>query len=203
MTDVEELAALRRRDEAFFAALVRRHQHSMLRVARSYVATESLAEEVVQDTWVAVIDGIDRFEGRARLTTWIYAILINRARSSGKRETRWLPTDLMAINEPSVPPEWFHGHGHDDARHWRRIPADWRTVPETVLESSETRRTRDEAIADLPPLHRAVITMRDVEGLTAQEACELLGLSEVNQRVVPHRARARVRLTLERHLEKQ
>jgi len=203
MTDLDELAALRRRDEAVFAALVRRHHHSMLRVARSYVATESVAEEVVQDTWVAVIDGIDRFEGRSRLTTWIYAILINRARSSGSREARWVPTDVMAIAEPSVAPDWFHGHGHDDARHWRRIPTDWRTVPESVLESRETRAVLDQAIAALPPLHRAVITMRDIEGLSASEACDLLGLTEVNQRVVLHRARARLRETLERHVEDQ
>ena len=200
------LARLRDGDEAAFADLVERYHGLMLRVAMAYVPSRAVAEEVVQETWLAVIQQLDRFEGRSTLKTWIFQILSNRAMTRGARERRSVPFSALAearaeATEPSVPPERFLGEGHRWAGHWASPPASWQDVPEERLLSAETRAEVERAIEALPPAQRLVIRMRDVHGLSAAEACAALGLSDANQRVLLHRARAKVRAALERYLE--
>ena len=189
--------ALRKGDERAFAALVQRHHASLLRLAMSYVATREQAEDAVAETWLGVLNGIDRFEGRSSLKTWIFRILVNRAKTKGVREQRSVPFSSLEGDgsEPSVDPTRFAGAGN-----WLAPPASWEGLPEDRLLSAETRSVVDDAIARLPDMQRAVITLRDVQGCTAQEAGELLGLTEVNQRVLLHRARSKVRARLEEYL---
>jgi RNA polymerase sigma-70 factor, ECF subfamily len=191
--------ALRRGDEKAFASLVQRHHSSLLRLAMSYVATREQAEDAVQETWLGVLNGIDRFEGRSSLKTWIFRILVNRAKTKGVREQRSVPFSSLEGEDdapgPSVDPARFAPAGN-----WSAPPASWEGVPEDRLLSAETRAIVDTVIAGLPDKQRAVITLRDVEGLTAQEASDVLGLTEVNQRVLLHRARSKVRARLEDYL---
>jgi RNA polymerase sigma-70 factor, ECF subfamily len=205
-TDDDVLAALRRGDEAAFAALVDRYGPSLRRVARLYVRTPSVADDVVQDTWVAVLNGIDRFEGRSSLKTWIFSILANIARTRGARESRSIPfSDLAAreasANDPAVDPRRFQGKGDTEPGGWTIPPTSWAPVPEDQLLSDETLEQVRHAIADLPPAQRAVITLRDVEGWTSDETRAALDLSEGNQRVLLHRARSKVRAALEDYLK--
>jgi RNA polymerase sigma-70 factor (ECF subfamily) len=161
------------------------------------VPSRAVAEEVVQETWLAVLTGIERFEGRSSLKTWLFRILANKAKTRGQRETRTLPFSSFAADgdedRTAVPVERFARGGA-----WATPP---RGVPEERLLAAETRGRVEEAIAALPPNQRSVITLRDVEGLPAEEACNVLGLSETNQRVLLHRARAKVRAALERYQE--
>jgi RNA polymerase sigma-70 factor (ECF subfamily) len=161
------------------------------------VSSRAVAEEVVQETWLAVLTGIERFEGRSSLKTWLFRILTNKAKTRGQREGRTLPFSSFAADgdedETAVPVERFARGGA-----WATPP---RGVPEERLLAAETRDRVEQAISSLPPNQRAVITLRDVEGLSAEEACNVLGLSETNQRVLLHRARAKVRTALERYLE--
>ncbi|HEV3363784.1 MAG TPA: sigma-70 family RNA polymerase sigma factor [Acidimicrobiia bacterium] len=191
--------ALRRGDEKAFATLVRRYHPSLLRLAMSYVATREQAEDAVGETWLGVLNGIDRFEGRSSLKTWIFRILVNRAKTKGVREQRSVPFSSLEGDgderEPSVDPGRFAPAGN-----WSSPPASWEGVPEDRLLSAEARALVDEAIAGLPDMQRAVITLRDVQGLTAQETADVLGLTEVNQRVLLHRARSKVRARLEEYL---
>jgi RNA polymerase sigma-70 factor (ECF subfamily) len=185
---------LRRRDEQAFAQLVDLYGASMLRVARSFVPTTAAAEEVVQEAWLGVLGGIDRFEERSSLKTWLFRIVVNTARTKGVRESRSVPFSALA-REPTVEPERFLGP--DDPDHpgaWATPPHEW---PASRLEQRETRDVIDGTIAELPPLQRQVITLRDIEGWTAEETCNALELTETNQRVLLHRARARVRRALE------
>ena len=194
----EVVAALRARDEAAFVMLVEELSPSMLRVARMYVSTRAVAEEVVQETWLAVLTGIDGFEGRSSLKTWIFRILANRARTRGARESRTTPMS-EADEGSTVDPSRFHPPDH--ARwpgHWSAAPQPW---AEERLLAHETAALVHAAIDKLPPAQREVITLRDVEGFSADEACEALGLTEINQRVLLHRARAKVRAALEEHLK--
>ena len=202
----EEMAlieALRRGDESAFATLIDRYHSSLLRLAMSYVATREQAEDVVQETWIGVLNGIDRFEGRSSLKTWIFRILVNRAKTKGVRERRSVPFSALEGDgdekEPSVDPSRFQ-EGTRWAGSWSAPPASWEGIPEDRQLSGETRTVIDDAIARLPDLQRAVITLRDIRGLTAQEACEVLGLTEANQRVLLHRARSKVRARLEEYL---
>ena len=198
------IAALRARDEAAFATLIDRNHAQMVRIARSIVG-EAHAEEVAQETWVAVITGIDRFEGRSSLRTWILRILVNRARTRRDRERRSVPfSSLVAAeaagDEPAVDPDRFLGPDH--ARwpgHWAAAPTAWAGGEERLL-ARETRDVVAAAIAALAPGQRAVISLRDVEGWSAQEVCNALDITETNQRVLLHRARSRVRAALELHL---
>jgi RNA polymerase sigma-70 factor, ECF subfamily len=197
----ELVAALRARDEATFAALVAELGPSMLRVARMYVSTRAVAEEVVQETWLAVLTGIDRFEGRSSLKTWIFRILANRAKTRGEREGRTVPFSSVAGvdrdgDERAVEPERFLADGH-----WASPPSGWGDLPENRLEGRETLAVVQAAIEKLPEMQRAVITMRDVEGFSSDEVRNVLELSESNQRVLLHRARAKVRRALEAYLE--
>jgi RNA polymerase sigma-70 factor, ECF subfamily len=202
--DLELLAALRAGDEAAFAALVDRLYGVMLHLAVVHVGSRSVAEEVVQDAWLAVLGQLDRFEGRSSLRTWVLRILSNLAKTRGARERRTVP--LSALDgtdqaEPAVDPDRFLGPGHRWAGHWAVPPASWQELPEARVLAGEAVAQVQAAIEALPAGQRAVITLRDVHGWTAPEVCGALGLSEGNQRVLLHRARARVRRALERYLD--
>jgi RNA polymerase sigma-70 factor, ECF subfamily len=200
--DAHLLAALRAGDEEAFTALVTRYHASLKRVARAYVSTDAVAEEVVQDTWLAVIAGIDRFEERAALKTWVFHILVNKAKSRGKRERRIVPFASLprADDGPAVSPDNFQHDGDAWPGHWATPPRPWED-PERRLQSLEARERLREAIGALPDVHQAVLTLRDVEGLDASEVCALLELTDGNQRVILHRARARVRADLASYFE--
>lgn len=201
--DADLLMRLRAGDEAAFEALVARHYGTMLAIAQSYVKGRSVAEEVVQETWLAVIRGLDRFEGRSSLKTWMISILVNQAKTRGTREARSLPFASLAADhdEPAVAPERFRGPGDQYPGGWREFPANWHASAETAVQDRETLRVAMRAIAELPPAQQTVIRMRDVEGYSSEEVCATLDVSEANQRVLLHRARSRVRSALERHLD--
>ena len=199
--EVALVEALRRGDEQAFASLIQRYHSSLLRLAMSYVATREAAEDVVQETWLGVLNGIDRFEARSSLKTWIFRILVNRAKTKGVRERRSAPFSSLDGDEqqPSVDPSRF-SDGSRSGGAWSAPPESWEGIPEQRLLSGETAGFVDEAIALLPERQRAVITLRDIRGFTAQETCEVLGLTEANQRVLLHRARSKVRARLEEYL---
>lgn len=195
------LEALRAGDESAYAELVRAYDPSLLRVARIYVSSRTAAEEVVQETWEAVLNGIDRFEGRSSLKTWVFSILANRAKTRAKRDRRTIPFSELEptrVPEAALEPERFRSP--DDPRwpgHWAIPPQPW---PEDRLLAAETRNRLAEAIEQLPAGQRAVISLRDVEGWSAEEVCNALGVTETNQRVLLHRARSKVRTALEDYL---
>lgn len=199
--------ALRGGDEEAFASLVRKHHAAMVRVALAYVPSVAVAEEVVQETWIDVLQGIDRFEGRSSLRTWMFRILTNVAKTRGEKESRTLPFSTFvdreaSASDPAVSPERFLPAGHAEwPHHWDAEPGSWEGIPEGRLLGAETRRVVAETIDGLPPAQRTVITLRDVEDCTSAEVCEVLGISEGNQRVLLHRARSKVRAALERYLE--
>ena len=204
--DERLIRALRGRNETAFAALVDRYHGQLIRLAMAYVSSRAVAEEVVQETWIGVLQGIDRFEGRAAFRTWLFRILTNQAKRRGERESRSVPFSALAPtrsddNGPAVDPDRFLPEGHPYAGHWTAHPRDWQQTPEERLLSKETRDLVRQAIEALPPNQRLVITMRDVEGWPADEVCNVLALSETNQRVLLHRARSKVRRSLEPYLE--
>src|SRR3954463_671767 len=199
LPDAEIVAALRRGNQAVFAELVDAYSGGLLRMAQMYVRDRAVAEEVVQETWLAVLRGIDRFEGRSSLKTWIYRILINTAKTRGQRESRSIPfSAAAAADEPAVDPDRFLGADHQVAGGWMLGPSEWQT-PEEELLQGETRDAILAAIEDLPESQRAVIRMRDVEGFPSEEVSEALGITDGNQRVLLHRARSKVRAALERY----
>jgi RNA polymerase sigma-70 factor, ECF subfamily len=202
--DAALVAALRRGDEDAFASLVGDMQRSLLRLARAHVRDRAAAEEVVQETWLGVLTGLDRFEGRSSLRTWIFRILVNRARTRGEREARTRPFSAFAEAAddagPAVAAERFLDAGDRWAHHWAAPPRSWDEIPDEHLLGREARGRIQQAIDALPPGQRAVITLRDVEGLSSEEACNVLGLSETNQRVLLHRARSAVRRDLATYL---
>ena len=196
--------ALRGGDERAFAALVDELSGAMLRVARIYVPTRALAEEVVQDTWLAVLQGLDRFEGRSSLKTWIFRILMNRAMTRGQREHRTVPFSSLfdparEPGEPAVNAARFQDAADEHPGGWRQHPSRWEGAPEARLLSKETALV-SAAIEGLPPAQREVIELRDVEGWDSKEVCNVLRISETNQRVLLHRARSKVRRALEPYL---
>jgi RNA polymerase sigma-70 factor, ECF subfamily len=202
----ELVGALRRGDEAAFALLVETLHGSMLRLAMLHVGDRAVAEEVVQDAWVGVLRQLDRFGGRSSLRTWVLRIVGNRAKTRAVRERRSVPFSALPgsgpeADEPAVDPDRFLPAGHRWAGHWATPPASWRDLPEERLLAAETMAEVERAVATLPAAQRAVLVLRDVEGLTAAEACQLLGLTEGNQRVLLHRGRSRVRAALERYLD--
>jgi RNA polymerase sigma-70 factor (ECF subfamily) len=171
----------------------------------TYVRNRAVAEEVVQETWLGVIRGIERFEGRSSLRTWIFRITANIAKTRAERERRSVPFSALRMtedaDEAAVAPERFLDASHDRlAGHWTAPPARWDTIPEERLQSKDTLARIRDAIETLPPAQRAVITLRDIEQWSSDEVCELLEVSEVNQRVLLHRARSKVRAALEQHL---
>jgi RNA polymerase sigma-70 factor, ECF subfamily len=197
------LARLRAGDERAFEALVERHYPTMLAVARHHVSSRAVAEEVVQEAWLGVLNGLDRFEGRSSLRTWILRILVNTAKTRGVREARSVPFAALATegDEPAVEPGRFRGADDPFPGHWRSYPGNWQRLPEEVLRDRETLDVVLAAIHGLPDSQRLVITMRDIQGCDAEEVCEALDVSEGNQRVLLHRARSKVRSALERHLD--
>jgi RNA polymerase sigma-70 factor (ECF subfamily) len=200
--DAQLVDALRAGEEDAFRELARMHHASLLRVAQIYVPSRAVAEEVVQETWLAVLEGIDRFEGRSSLKTWIFRILANRAKTRAERERRTIPFSALQpdrVPEPALDPERFRDS--EDGRwpgHWSTPPQPW---PEDKLLAAETREKLAQAIEGLPASQRAVISLRDLEGWSAEEVCNALDLSETNQRVLLHRARSKVRNALEEYLQ--
>jgi RNA polymerase sigma-70 factor (ECF subfamily) len=188
--ETELLDRLRAGDEAAFATLVERYHAPLLRFAMTMVPTRAVAEDVVQDTWLGVVRGIDRFEGRSSLQTWLFRILANRARTAGGRERRSVPVDLQ--EESAVP-----AHRFNEAGAWTDPPAPWTDAVEDRLLARQTAQRVRELIDALPEAQRQVVVLRDVHGLSAAEACEVLDLTDANQRVLLHRGRSRVRSMLE------
>jgi RNA polymerase sigma-70 factor (ECF subfamily) len=206
--DRRTLAALRAGNEAAFRELVERYHGSMVRVAQMFVSNRSVAEEVVQESWLGVLNGLDRFEGRSSLKTWIFRIVANIAKTRAQREGRTLPfsalEDPARVPEAAVEPERFLDTEHPRRPgHWASFPRSWHDVPEQRLLAAETRTLIETAIEALPATQRAVITLRDVQGWDSDEVCNALGVSETNQRVLLHRARSKVRQALETYLEEE
>jgi RNA polymerase sigma-70 factor (ECF subfamily) len=189
--DAPELARLRAGDEAAFVALVGRHHAAMRRVARAYVPSDAVAEEVVQETWIAVLRGLKNFRGESSFRTWLFSILVNRARSVGSRERRTSPHE----DPHAVDPSRFGADGM-----WSRPPERWDEAIDERLDAAALSGTLDAALADLPARQREVLVLRDVEDLTSAEVSDVLGISEGNQRVLLHRGRSRLRNELERRL---
>ena len=201
--DAVLVGRLRDGDERAFAEAVATLYPAMFAVARGYVGSRSVAEEVVQEAWVGVLKGLERFEGRSMLRTWVLQIVANIARDRAVREARSLPFSAFVPEggEPAVEPERFRGAEEAYPGGWRSFPIDWRTLPESRLLARETFEVVERAIDELPDAQRLVITLRDVIGCGAEEVCETLRISQGNQRVLLHRARARVRAELERHFD--
>ncbi len=194
--------ALRAGDESAFAATVDAYSPAMLRLARVYVSSHAVAEEVVQETWLGVLRGLERFEGRSALKTWIFRILTNTAKTRAVREGRTVPFSALAPadEESAVDPARFLDSSHPTwPGHWSAEPQRWDGIPEDRLLSREVRSIVDGAVEQLPAGQRAVISLRDIEGFPALEVCALLDISEGNQRVLLHRARSRVRRALEEY----
>jgi RNA polymerase sigma-70 factor (ECF subfamily) len=196
------LARLLAGDKAAFAGLVREHHSALVRMARVFVSTQASAEELVQETWIAVLDGLKTFEGRSSLRTWIFRILTNRAKTRSVREGRSTPLSALGppeTDEPAVDPARFLPDGH-----WADPPHSWQEEdPERIALRGEAIGCVERAIAALPANQRAVITLRDVEGVPSDEVCTALEISEGNQRVLLHRARARVRTALEQFWDEE
>ena len=210
MPDAEEhclIAALRRGDEAAFAALLDRYHATMVRVATLYVSSQAVAEDVVQETWLEVVRGLARFQERSSLKTWIFSILTNRAKTRGQREGRSVVFSSLwdadaDSDDPAVAPERFRAS--DPWRgHWVSAPRAWDDQPEEQFLCEETRAYIAAAIAALPPSQREVIRLRDIEGWLADEVCGALGVTAANQRVLLHRARSKVRGALERYFDQR
>jgi RNA polymerase sigma-70 factor, ECF subfamily len=201
--DQRIIAGLRAGDETVFVEMVDRYNGSLVRVAMRYVPSRAVAEEVVQDTWIGVIEGIDRFEGRSTLKTWLYKILIYKARARGERERRTVPLSALADDDssPSVPTERFRGSDALWAGHWATPPRRWDGDAEDRALAGEAGTVIDATIAKLPLAQREVITLRDVHQFSSVQVCDLLGLTEANQRVLLHRARSKVRAALEKYLD--
>ena len=197
------IAGLRDRDEAVYAELVRRWHAPMLRVARMYVRDRAVAEEVVQETWLAVLAGIDRFEGRSALKTWVFRILSNRAQTRGGREARSVPFSALGgddTDEPAVPADRFLSSDDPKPRAWATPPRSLANLPVERLETRETLDCIRMAIAGLPDAQRTVIALRDIDGWTAAEVRDALDITDANQRVLLHRARSKVRMACEHDL---
>jgi RNA polymerase sigma-70 factor, ECF subfamily len=199
------LELLRAGDEASFESLINAHHAAMVRLAMVYVPSRAVAEEVVQETWLGVLQGLDRFEGRSSLKTWIFRILTNRAMTRGQRERRTVPFSALfdagaEPPEPSVDPSRFRKQGEQWPGDWAQPPQPW-DVPEERLMAGETLSVIGEAIDALPPSQREVIVLRDIQSWTSREVCNSLGITETNQRVLLHRARAKVRRRLEQFFD--
>ena len=202
--EADLLARLRAGDKRAFEYVVDAYHSRMLAIARTYVKTHAVAEEVVQEAWIGVLDGLDRFEGRSSLRLWILRILANKAITRGRRETRSIPFSSLADADeaaPAVEPERFGPRGGACPGHWNGFPMDWSTLPEDRVLGRESVEVAKLATEGLPVAQRRVIAMRDVAGFSAEEVCEVLDISAGNQRVILHRARSRVRAALEEHLD--
>jgi len=203
--ELQLVGRLREGDEAAFTTMVDRYHGALRRLARTFVSSEAAADEVVQDTWAAALDGIRGFEGRCSVKTWIFRILVNRAKTQGVREARSVPMSSLerdddgdgdGATEPVVDSARF-----DDRGMWSSPPARWEAdSPEGLLLRQETMAALEVAMQELPERQRQVLTLRDALGWTAEEVCNVLDVAETNQRVLLHRARSRLRIALEKHL---
>jgi RNA polymerase sigma-70 factor (ECF subfamily) len=196
------LAGLRAGEERAFVALIALHQRAMMRVAKLYVSSTATAEDVVQETLLAVLQGVDRFEGRSSLKTWIFRILTNRAKTAGQRERRCRPDTVQTVREldgPSLPSDRFISRDEDAewVGHWKHEVRSWGRAADHGIVDAEAAVVARAAIRDLPAMQRLVVTLRDAECWSAEEVCRLLNVSEVNQRVLLHRGRTAVRLCLD------
>jgi RNA polymerase sigma-70 factor, ECF subfamily len=200
--DEQLVDRLRRGDQDAFSQLLGHHHRAMLRVAQLFVRERAVAEEVVQDTWLAVLEGIDRFEARSSLRTWIYRILTNRAKTRAERERRTVPESALVEDDPyfvEVPERRFRPLDDPNRPHaWAMPPRAW---PEERLLARESVAAIRDALTRLPLAQQVVVGLRDVEGWTAEEVCEALDVTPGNQRVLLHRARATLRNELERYFE--
>jgi RNA polymerase sigma-70 factor (ECF subfamily) len=197
------IAALRQGDEAMFAAVVDRHTPAMLRVARGYVPSQEIAEEVVQETWIALLKGVDRFEGRSSLRTWLFAVMINIAKGRGVRERRDADAAIAAFTGGTVDPALFRGPHEEwpgDWKNWEEYPRAFPETPESSVLAAELVAVAKAELESLPDRQRMVVTLRDMLGFDSHEVCELLDISVANQRVLLHRGRAALRLVLESYL---
>jgi RNA polymerase sigma-70 factor (ECF subfamily) len=204
--DLALVERLRAGDETAFMELVDQLQPAMLRVARMYVSTTAVAEEVVQDAWLGVLRGLHGFEGRSSLRTWIFRILTNIAKTRGQREGRSLPFASLAgddLDAPAVDPDRFDSPEGSSRGRWSTLPDDWTGIPEDRLLGHETLDVIGRVIASLPPMQAEVIRLRDALGWTSEEVRNALDLTETNQRVLLHRARAKVRSALERYFSSE
>jgi RNA polymerase sigma-70 factor, ECF subfamily len=193
----ELLTSLRAGDEHVFTALVDRYHAAMRRLARTFVSTDAAADEVVQDTWVVVLDGLEKFEERSSFKTWLFRILVNRARTKGSRDARTVPASSLPAGDdrdaPAVDPSRFDARGM-----WSEPPTRWDAeTPEKLVLRQELVTALDQAIRELPERQRTIVVLRDVLGWTSEEVCNVLELEETNQRVLLHRARSRLRAMLE------
>lgn len=204
LDETQLIAALRAGDESAFMQLVDAYHAKMVRLAHSFVGNTMVAEEVAQEAWLGVLRGVQRFEGRSSLQTWIFTILTNCARTRARREQRTLTfSDIFAVeddDEPTVDPDRFPQEGRWRG-HWHDGPSSWREVPENRILAQETLELVRAAIEALPPNQRTVILLRDVDGVEAADVCNILQISESNQRVLLHRARAKVQEALARYLK--
>jgi len=198
--DAKLVAGLRAGDEAAFRALLQQYGPGLLRVAQMYVSSRAAAEDVVQEAWVGVLRGIDRFEGRSSLKTWLFRIVVNTAKTRGVRDARSVPFSSVEDEGGTVSPDRFLAESERLPGHWSVPPSSWAGIPDERLVADETLAVVRRAIGRLPEAQRTVITLRDVDGFDADEVCNALDLTETNQRVLLHRARARVRAALEEYL---
>ncbi len=204
--DLAIVERLRAGDETAFMMLVERHQAPMLRIARMYVSSRAVAEEVVQEAWLGILNGLDGFEGRSSLRTWMYRIVANIAKTRAQREGRSIPFSALSGDDEAdqaVDPEWFQGPDGRFPGGWKTFPEDWRGLPEERLLGTETLHLIGRAIDVLPPMQAEVIRLRDVLGWSSDEVCNALDLSETNQRVLLHRARSRIRRELDAYLNER
>jgi RNA polymerase sigma-70 factor (ECF subfamily) len=193
--DTELLQRLLAGDEKAFVEIVTRYHESLVRVARYYVGSEASAEDVAQETWIAVLRGVDRFEGRSSFKTWLFRILVNRARTAGVKEHRVIAVDPQ-MSDISVSPSRF-----DQGGQWSEPPVPFTDAIEDGIANEPLVRLVHESIARLPEAARAVVTLRDVQGLSTTEVAELLGITEANVRVILHRSRARIRSEVEAKMQ--
>jgi len=208
-TDDTLIIALRRGDESAFAYLVDHHHASMVRVAMLYCRDQSAAEEIAQETWLALLKGIHQFEARSSLKTWLFSILANKAKTRGQRDRRSITFTELAATQSDHENE-ANEDGAVDATRFKSDgwwvdethPSDWQITPEVAYQSAEIRACIQQSIAALPANQQQVMTLRDIEGLEAESVCNIMGISETNQRVLLHRARAKVRSALESYLGK-
>jgi RNA polymerase sigma-70 factor, ECF subfamily len=198
--DLALVERLRAGDETAFMMLVEQHQAAMLRIGRMYVSSNAVAEEVVSEAWLGILKGLDRFEGRSSLRTWMYRIVANIAKTRAERDKRSIPFAALEGDDDGIDPEWFQSAAERAPGGWRTFPDDWRGIPEERLEAHETLRRIARAIDALPPMQAEVLRLRDVLGWTSEEVRNALDLSETNQRVLLHRARSRVRRALHEYL---
>jgi len=205
--DLQLVRALRAGDEVAFMMLVERYGPAMLRLARMYVPSRTVAEDVVQEAWLGVLKGLEGFQGRSSLRTWIFRILVNTAKTRGQRESRSIPFSSLwspdPQSEPAVAPERFRPAGDQWPNSWLDKPTSWEGVPEDRLLSQETLDHIQASIDGLPPNQREVIRLRDVLGWSSEEVCDALDISATNQRVLLHRARSKVRAALERYFQEE